>query len=79
FVQASSTTGLVVVAQVNPIAVTFAVPQQQLRTVVAALARGRPKTEIVSAEGGRVQETGTLEVVDNQIDQTTGTVKLKAI
>lgn len=54
-------------------------PQQQLRTVVAALARGRPKTEIVSAEGGRVQETGTLEVVDNQIDQTTGTVKLKAI
>ncbi|QCI64143.1 efflux RND transporter periplasmic adaptor subunit [Phreatobacter stygius] len=79
FVQASATTGLVVVAQVNPIAVTFSVPQQQLRTVVAALARGRPKTEIVGAEGGRVQETGTLEVVDNQIDQTTGTVKLKAI
>ncbi|MBN8939673.1 MAG: efflux RND transporter periplasmic adaptor subunit [Rhizobiales bacterium] len=78
-VQASSTSGLVVVAQVNPIAVTFAVPQQQLRTVVAALARGRPKTEIVGAESGRVQDTGTLEVVDNQIDQTTGTVKLKAI
>ena len=78
-VQASSTTGLVVVAQINPIAVTFSVPQQQLRAVVAALARGRPKTEIVGTERGQPRETGTLEVVDNQIDQTTGTVKLKAI
>jgi multidrug efflux system membrane fusion protein len=75
----SSTTGIVVVAQVNPIAVTFSVPQQQLPAVAAALARGRPKTEILSPDGGQVRDTGTLEVIDNQIDQTTGTVKLKAI
>ena len=78
-VQQSATTGIVVVAQINPIAVTFSVPQQQLRAVVAALARGRPKTEIVGTERGQPRDTGTLEVVDNQIDQTTGTVKLKAI
>ncbi|QCK88932.1 efflux RND transporter periplasmic adaptor subunit [Phreatobacter aquaticus] len=77
-IQSSSTTGLVVVAQVDPIAVAFSVPQQQLRAVIAAMARGKPKVEIISTENGQVQDTGVLDVIDNQIDQTTGTVKLKA-
>jgi membrane fusion protein, multidrug efflux system len=77
-VQANSSSGLVVIAQVNPIAVTFSVPQQQLPAVAAALARGKPKTEILAPDSNRVRDTGVLEVIDNQIEQTTGTVKLKA-
>ncbi|MFN3886400.1 MAG: efflux RND transporter periplasmic adaptor subunit [Aquabacterium sp.] len=75
-VRSTDTAGLAVINQVQPIAVVFAVPQDQL----AAL-KGRSEGLAVQAfdrNGGTVLGRGTLMAVDNQVDATTGTVKLKA-
>ncbi len=76
-VHASDTTGIVSIAQVRPIAVIFNLPQQWLRQVNGAVAKGTLKLEARDGDSGTVLDTGTLDVVDNSIDQTTGTVKLK--
>lgn len=78
-VRAGDTNGLVVITQVTPIAVLFNLPQQNLRAVNAAAARGPVQVEALEADSRNVLDTGTLEVVDNQVDQTTGTVRLKAV
>lgn len=75
-VRSTDTAGLAVINQVQPIAVVFAVPQDQL----AAL-KGRSEGLAVQAfdrNGGTVLGRGTLMAVDNQVDAATGTVKLKA-
>jgi multidrug efflux system membrane fusion protein len=77
-VHAASTTGIVVVTQVQPISVVFTLPEENLGTVGAALAAGAVKVTTISREGGDALDQGTLSLIDNQIDQTTGTVKLKA-
>ena len=76
-VHAADTTGIVNIAQVRPIAVIFNLPQQWLRQVNAASAKGTLKLEAHDGDSATVLDTGTLEVVDNTVDQTTGTVKLK--
>ena len=76
-VHASDTTGIVTVAQVKPIAAVFNLPQQWLRQVNAAMARGELKLEAHDGATGDLLDTGTLQVVDNTVDQTTGTVKMK--
>lgn len=76
-VRASSDAGLVTISQIRPIAVTFNLPQQQLARVSAAAAKGALKVDALSANGRAVLDTGKLSVIDNQIDQTTGTVRLK--
>ncbi|HMK87986.1 MAG TPA: efflux RND transporter periplasmic adaptor subunit [Steroidobacteraceae bacterium] len=78
-VHASDTTGIVVVTQMQPIAVVFTLPEEQLGTVAAALAQGAVKVTTVPRDGGAVLDEGTLSLIDNQIDPATGTVKLKAI
>ena len=78
-VQANGTTALVVVAQVQPITVVFTIPEDSLPQVQQAM-RGR--TLKVSAFDRAQQHTldnGTLETTDNQIDTTTGTLKLRAV
>jgi multidrug efflux system membrane fusion protein len=77
-VHASDTTGLVVVTQVQPISVVFTLPQNVLSTVVAARARGPLSVTALDGNGTTELGQGTLELIDNQIDPTTGTVKLKA-
>jgi multidrug efflux system membrane fusion protein len=77
-VKPSDTAGIVTVSQVAPIAVVFSVPQQQLPRVNKAWAQGIVPAEALDADGQTVIERGTLNVIDNQIDQTTGTVRLKA-
>ncbi|MGA0596413.1 efflux RND transporter periplasmic adaptor subunit [Enterovirga sp. CN4-39] len=77
-VRASDTTGLVVITQLKPISVVFNLPQQNLRAVNAAAQRGPLSVEALESDNQTVIDTGRLEVVDNQVDQTTGTVKLKA-
>jgi multidrug efflux system membrane fusion protein len=62
---------------VKPIAAIFNLPQQWLRQVNGASAKGPLKLEARDGETGDVLDTGALEVVDNTVDQTTGTVKLK--
>jgi membrane fusion protein, multidrug efflux system len=70
--------GLVVITQLRPISVFFSLPQQQVARVNRAFAQGPLTVEALGADGKTVTDRGTLRVVDNQVDQTTGTVKLKA-
>jgi multidrug efflux system membrane fusion protein len=78
-VHAADASGLVSITQVRPIAVIFTLPQRDLPAVSAALLRGSVKVEVLSAEGRGVMAGGTLQTIDNQIDMTTGTIKLKAV
>ena len=70
--------GIVMITEIRPINVIFTLPQQQLAEVNAALARGPVPVEALDADGKTVLDRGTLQVVDNQVDQTTGTVRMKA-
>jgi len=70
--------GIVVITQIRPISVFFSLPQQQLARVNRAFARGPLTVEALGPDNKAVADRGTLQVVDNQVDQTTGTVKLKA-
>jgi multidrug efflux system membrane fusion protein len=74
------TTGIVSVNQITPIAVTFSVPQgdfQRLSEVSNAFTRPMP-AEAFSQETGAPLGAGQLNIADNHVDQTTGTVELKA-
>ena len=74
----SDTIGIVVVTQTQPIAVIFTLPQQQLAQVMAATQAGPLPVTALASDNTTVLDQGTLAVVDNQIDQATGTLKLKA-
>jgi multidrug efflux system membrane fusion protein len=77
-VHAAATTGIVVVTQVQPISVIFTLPEEELGLVNAALAAGPVPVTILPRDGGAVLDQGTLTLIDNEIDQATGTAKLKA-
>jgi membrane fusion protein, multidrug efflux system len=78
-VHASDATGLVVITQIKPIAVVFALPQQYLPEITDALRRG-PVNVLAYDQDNRLNlGEGWLELVDNQIDQGTGSARLKAI
>jgi len=77
-VHASDTTGLVVITQIQPLSVYFNLPQQVLARVNKAFSQGPLQVDALNADNTTVADTGVLQVVDNQVDQTTGTVKLKA-
>jgi membrane fusion protein, multidrug efflux system len=77
-VHAAATTGIVVVTQVQPISVIFTLPEEDLGAVNAALAAGAVSVTTVSRDGRTELDRGTLTLIDNQIDQTTGTAKFKA-
>jgi len=74
----ASDAGIVVITEIRPINVMFTLPQQQLAQINAALARGPVPVEALDADGKTVRDRGTLQVVDNQVDQATGTVRMKA-
>jgi multidrug efflux system membrane fusion protein len=78
-VVSGSDIGLVMIAQIRPITVLFNLAQQNLRAVNAAAAAGPVAVEALDGDNRTVLDRGRLEVVDNQVDQTTGTVKLKAV
>jgi membrane fusion protein, multidrug efflux system len=71
--------GLVVVAQMDPIAVLFTLPQDQLAAVSEQMARGPLPVDAYSRDGSTLLGTGELSALDNQINQATATVRLKAI
>jgi membrane fusion protein, multidrug efflux system len=77
-VHAAATTGIVVVTQVQPISVVFTLPEEDLSAVGAALAAGTVQVTTLSRDGNTVLDEGTLTLIDNQIDQATGTARLKA-
>jgi membrane fusion protein, multidrug efflux system len=71
-------TAIVSVMQTTPIGVVFTLPQRDLAVVSAAMARGTIPIEVLASDGTTVIASGRLSTIDNQIDQTTGTIKLKA-
>lgn len=77
-VHASDSTGIVMITQVKPISVLFNLPQQDLAEVNTAFAKGPLSVDAQRSDNDAVIDRGTLRVVDNQVDQSTGTVKLKA-
>jgi multidrug efflux system membrane fusion protein len=77
-VHPSDSSGIVVITQLQPISLLFTLPQQQLGDVHRAFARGAPQVDAFGPDNKTVIETGELKVVDNQVDSTTGTIKLKA-
>jgi multidrug efflux system membrane fusion protein len=77
-VHATDTTGVVVITQIRPIAIIFTLPQQELPAVNRAFAKGALDARALADDNRSVVDHGKLVVVDNQVDQTTGTVKLKA-
>ncbi|HEY7652333.1 MAG TPA: MdtA/MuxA family multidrug efflux RND transporter periplasmic adaptor subunit [Methylomirabilota bacterium] len=78
-VHANDPGGLVVLTQVEPIAVLFTIPQDNLQPVLARQRAGGPiPVDAFDREGRTRIASGTLVAVDNQIDASTGTVKLKA-
>lgn len=77
-IHASDSTGLVVITQLQPIAVWFSLPQQQIMRVNAAAAKGPLAVDVFGNDGVTVIDTGKLTGIDNQVDQTTGTLRLKA-
>jgi multidrug efflux system membrane fusion protein len=82
-IHAIDATGMVVITQLEPISVLFTLPQQALPAVAQAMADGAAPVLALAqdATGGatRLLDTGTLTVLDNQVDSTTGTIKLKAV
>jgi membrane fusion protein, multidrug efflux system len=78
-VQPSDTTGLVVVTQLDPIAVLFTLPQDDLPSITKGMSGGTLAVEARSRDGDRVLGQGKLSVIDNQINEATSTVRLKAI
>jgi multidrug efflux system membrane fusion protein len=74
----TSDAGIVVITQIRPISVLFNLPQQRLAQINAAFSEASLPVEVIGADNKTVVERGRLTVVDNQVDQTTGTVRLKA-
>lgn len=79
-VHASDAGGLVVVTQLDPIAVFFTLPEDDLPEISQAASGGaKLEVEALSRDGDKPLGKGTLSVIDNQINQQTATIKLKAI
>jgi membrane fusion protein, multidrug efflux system len=78
-VNAATQTGIVSIAQIEPIAVIFTAPEDQLPDIKAALAASPPKVIALSTDGRKVLSTGTLALINNQVDTTSGTIRLKAV
>jgi multidrug efflux system membrane fusion protein len=76
-VHASDATGIVVITQLQPISILFTLPQQQLGEVNRAFAKTPLPVDAFGPDNKTVIDRGVLKVVDNQVDQTTGTIKLK--
>ncbi len=82
-VHASDSNGLVMLTTLKPISVVFTLPQQDLPAVARAMEAGTPEVLAVpqgddGRDAGKPMDRGTLTVLDNQVDATTGTIKLKA-
>jgi multidrug efflux system membrane fusion protein len=79
-VHAGDTTGLLVITQVRPISVIFSIPEDRLAPVARRVRAGaRLEVDAYDREARTKLAAGTLATIDNQIDQTTGTLRLRAV
>jgi multidrug efflux system membrane fusion protein len=78
-VNASTQTGIVTIAQVEPIAVIFTAPEDQLPYISEAQAKQPLKVIALTTDGKKPLSDGMLSVINNQVDTTSGTIRLKAV
>ena len=78
-VNASTQTGIVTIAQIEPIAVIFTAPEDQLPYINDAQATQPLKVIALTTDGKRTLSEGMLSVVNNQVDTSSGTIRLKAV
>lgn len=76
-VHSTDTSGIVVLTQLQPITAIFTLPENALEAVADAMSRG--PVQIVALAEGKELDRGTVTLIDNQIDQATGTIRLKAV
>jgi len=81
YIQTSTTGGVVVIAQMQPISVIFAVPEDNLPEIIKQVRSGGAPLSVEAYDRANVRRlaSGTLATLDNQIDTTTGTLKLRAM
>jgi multidrug efflux system membrane fusion protein len=77
-VRAGDLSGIVVITEIRPIAILFNLPQQNLPELHKGLAEGPLPVDALGPDGKTAIDKGKVVVIDNQVDQTTGTVRLKA-
>ena len=77
-VNATTQTGIVTIAQIEPISVVFTAPQEQLPDIHDANAAGAVKVTALTTDGKKVLSEGLLAVVNNTVDTSSGTIRLKA-
>jgi multidrug efflux system membrane fusion protein len=70
--------GIVILSQIRPISVTFTLPQDNLPSITSAMARGKPTVIASSSDDKTKLGDGELLTIDNAIDTSTGTIKVKA-
>ena len=73
----ANTTDLIAINQIQPIYVTFSVPEANLSDIKHYMGRGNLPVTAITQESEPVKETGVLTFIDNNVDATTGTIKLK--
>lgn len=78
-VKAAEPSGLVVITAIDPAAVLFTIPQDRLGGVSAALTKGDVPVEVWNRDGSALLGSGKLAVLDNVVNQTTATLRLKAL
>jgi len=78
-VHASDTNSMLVITQLQPITAIFTLPEDQLPTVAKQMRRASLEVDAFSRDDSTKLATGKLLTIDNQIDQTTGTGRLKAV
>jgi multidrug efflux system membrane fusion protein len=78
-IHATDTQPIVSITQIHPIAVIFTLPQDNLPQIQAAMARGSVPVLAATSDDTAVLSRGSLETIDNTIDATTGTIRLKAV
>jgi multidrug efflux system membrane fusion protein len=78
-VNAATQTGVVTIAQVEPIAVIFTAPEEQLPYISGAQSIQPLKVVALTTDGKKTLSEGSLAVINNQVDTTSGTIRLKAV
>jgi membrane fusion protein, multidrug efflux system len=77
-VAASQQTGIVTIAQLQPITVVFTEPEQDVTRINQLLANGAPQVLVKTSDGSKTLASGSLTLTDNQVDVATGSIRLKA-
>jgi multidrug efflux system membrane fusion protein len=77
-IKANDANGLVMITAIDPVSVLFTIPQDKLQAIATAMQAGEVKVEIFNRDGSQKLATGVVAVLDNQINQSTSTLRLKA-